>query len=299
MGRAVALCSLFALVALANPRIAAAHDFWLYPSTHRAAPSDSLDVRICFGVPTAVEDLERTPSHVKRFELHIQRGVVTVPGAVGANPAGTIALAGASDEIATVVYESTPNFVELEARKFENYLVEEGLLDIIADRQRRGEGEAAASDAFIRYAKALVQIGEGTVGFDRRVGLAAELVATANPFAGELEFQVWYLDRPHAGARVDLFRVDAQAIELIDHATSDREGRVHFRGQGRGRFLVATTTMRRASYPLQADWESSWASITFEVAESPKSRRAWWFVALGVAVVAAGWLLLRRRGQRR
>jgi uncharacterized GH25 family protein len=293
------------LALLTLPRSAAAHDFWLYPTRHELVGPTTIDIRVCLGQPGEVDELERRPSHVKRFEAHGDR-VVPVTGAAKQTPAGRVELSGAG--IHTLVYESRHSLVELAPRKFDAYLVEEGLLEIIAERERAGETDHPGIESFARYAKALVRVGGDSSGYDRRLGLTAELVATVDPFvggeAGSLEFQLWYLDQPRAGARVDLFELDAKNLTPIAHATTDRDGRVRFPSPGPGRWLVASTVMRRASYPIDADWESSWASLSFEVVSGDgmvRTRPARWSRPALVAALAAfallvgGWYWTRRR----
>jgi LPXTG-motif cell wall-anchored protein len=291
---------------LVAPRIAAAHDFWLYPTTHQLAKPGSIDVRVCLGQPKDVEDLERRPFHIKRFEAFAGDDTLAIKGAAKASPAGSVELSG--ERIYTLLYESKFSSVELPPRKFDGYLAEEGLLDIIADRQKRGEAERPGLDSFSRYAKALVRVGNASEGFDRRLGLQAEIVAKVDPFVGgadgHLEFEVWYLDQPKAGALVDLFRVEEKDIVPVTHATSDKDGRVRFATPGTGRYLVAATMMRRAQWPVEGDWESSWASLTFEVVSTEGApaqggggmKTTALLAALGTGLaLLAGWYLVRRR----
>lgn len=295
-------CAVLAMLASS----ASAHDFWLFPSAATANATDSIDVHVCYGTGAAVEELERRTSHIKRFELHTRAGSQTVPGEAGKVPAGQLALASAEDEIVTVVYESHHSSVVLEPRRFENYLAEEGLLDIISDRQRRSESELPGADSFARFAKTLIRIGSGSEGYDRKLGLLAELTATSDPFVGgtdgQLTFQFSYLDQPKAGARVDLFRLEANKITLVETATTDREGNVAFHTPGLGRWMIAATGMRRASYPVEGDWESSWASLSFEVVsmDGAAARRRIaskpaLVAAIGIGVVVLGVFAWRKR----
>jgi len=300
--------SCIAIVAMV-PRVAAAHDFWLYPASHQLPSPGEVSITIQLGQPNDVADLERRPEHITRFEAHGATGVVAVTGVPGKSPAGYLTLP--AEGIYSVIYQSGHSVVELEPREFDMYLADEGLADIIADRDKRGEAQRPGRDSFARYAKALVRVGNATDGFDRRIGMPAELVATVDPFVGGvdglLEFQLWYLDKPRAGARVELFKIEANNITKVVKVTSDREGRIKIPTPGLGRWMVTATLMRRASLPLEGDWESSWASLSFEVvteggATKPK-RSAYSKPAIAVAVgsyllLLAGWWFYKRRTRR-
>ena len=290
---------------LVAPRFAAAHDFWLYPTTHQLEKPGAVDVRVCLGQPGEVEDLERRPSHINKFEAYGDAKPIPITGAPKASPAGRVELTG--EHIYTLLYLSNFSGVELPPRKFENYLAEEGLLDVIVQREKLGEAERPGLDSYSRYAKALVRVGEAREGYDRRLGLQAELVAKVDPFvggeAGFLEFELWYLDKLHEGALVELFKIEDKNIVPIAKAKTDGDGRVRFVTPGVGRWMVTATTMRRATYPIEGDWESSWASLSFEVVSTegmPATGGGWTrklvIAALGTAFIAlAGWHLLRGR----
>jgi uncharacterized GH25 family protein len=293
------------LVALAA-RPAAAHDFWLFPDTHDTGPA-TVPVRVEVGSILEVDEIERRPEHIKRFEALGPTGVIAATGVPAKSPAGYVALTDPG--IYSVIYESGHSLVELEPRRFDNYLAEEGLLEIIADRERRGEAEKLGRDSFSRYAKALIRVGGARDGFDRRTGMATELVALVDPFVGgadgSLAFELWYAGQPKPNAQVDLFAVEQTKIRLVASARTGAEGRVTFATPGLGRWMVAATGMRRASPPLEGDWESSWASLTFQVVtlEGASSKRSSKPIALAAAtataaLLLAGWWLWKRRAKR-
>lgn len=285
---------------------AGAHDFWLYPTTHRQAAPGGVDLQIFLGQENDVTPLERRPAHFKRFEAHGAAGIVPTTGKSGTSPAGRVKLP--AEDIYSIIYESRHGYVELPAEKFQHYLAEEGLIEILQERTRRGETAQPGSEAFARYAKALVKVGAATTGYDRKIGMPAELVATVDPFRGGedgvLEFQLWYLGKPRAFASIELFTIGERSLKSIATAVTDAEGRVRFANPGVGRWLVAGTVARRAAPPVEAHWESFWTSITFEVetAEPKRSTSKSWaskLVFAGVLAVLALVFLVRQRKQRR
>jgi uncharacterized GH25 family protein len=286
---------------------AGAHDFWLYPEAHRQAAPGGGEIRIFLGQENDVTELERRPAHFIRFEAHGAAGVVPTTGKSGpTSPAGRVELP--AEDIYSIIYESRHGYVELPAEKFQHYLAEEGLTDILEERTRRNETAQPGSEAFARYAKALVKVGAATTGYDRKVGMPAELVATVDPFRGGddgfLEFQLWYLGKPRAGASIELFTIGELSVKSVETAVSDADGRVRFANPGVGRWMVAGTVARRAAPPIEAHWESFWTSITFEVEtverERPASTR--WgskLVFVGVLAVLAVVFLVRQRRRAR
>lgn len=297
-----------ALVASAAP--AHAHDFWVSPSAHVRPAPGPVDVHLFVGQPGEVDELERLPFHISKFEAHGKAGATRIPGKDRATPAGRAELA--APDTYTLVYHSRHSIVELPPRRFDNYLAEEGLLDIIAEREKLGESERPGVDSFARYAKALVRVGGATEGFDREVGLPAELVAVVDPIVGGhggfLEFRLTFHGRPKAGARVDLLALRGRDLVELTHQLTDADGRVRFVTPGKGRWLVSSTLMQRAAYPVEGDWESFWASLAFETVSlegmpaapggESRSRTALIGAAISALVLLAGWQVARRRRAR-
>jgi uncharacterized GH25 family protein len=285
------------VVAAATP--AFAHDFFLAPSSHRVDPGDSVSVVMHVGSDQEMDELPRSNRRVIKFDAITGDDVRALEGKHGASPAGRVALD--KPGVATIVFHSSHTDIELEGPKFEAYLEEEGLEDIIAQRKQLGVTASPGRESYARYAKALVSVGDAKTGWDRKVGLPAELVALTDPRAGgTAQFQLLFEDKPRAGARVDILRIEKARLVSMGHARTDADGKVSLAIPGDGVWLVATTLMRRTPEGLQVegDWESFWVSITFETGKLSAAKKKSGGCAssdpssLGIAFVL---LALRRR----
>ncbi|MCR4332364.1 MAG: DUF4198 domain-containing protein, partial [Sulfuricaulis sp.] len=96
------------------------------------------------------------------------------------------------------------------------------------------------------------------------LGLRIELVAEKSPYAGNgtIPFRLLYENRPLAGALVVAFNKAAPLDKL--KARTDRDGRVVFNIQRPGIWLVTAVHMIPAPRGSDAQWESIWASLSFE-----------------------------------
>lgn len=277
-----------------------AHDFFLAPSAHRIAVGDTLSVVMHVGSEKEMDELPRSNRRIVRFEAHLGGKVQTVEGKHGESPAGRVAFDEAG--VATIVYQSSHTDIELEGPKFEHYLVEEGLDDITAERAKLGVTASPGRESYARYAKALVTVGDGPGGWDRRVGLPAELVALTDPRAGgTAQFRLFYEDKPRANARVDILRVEKQRLISISHARTDANGQVALAIPGDGVWLIGTTLMRAAppELGLEGDWESFWVSLEFEAGVAKPKKKGGCATSdpasLGIALVLLAVLKSARR----
>jgi uncharacterized GH25 family protein len=102
------------------------------------------------------------------------------------------------------------------------------------------------------------------------LGLPLELVPAAAPGTeARLDLTVRFLGQPLGGVLVRAWRqpdVAAAARDSVGssaEARSDGAGRVSLRLDGAGEWLVSAVHMVPARGREDADWESTWASLTF------------------------------------
>jgi uncharacterized GH25 family protein len=292
-----------ACLLLAAP--AAAHDFFLAPAKHQVARGEAISLRMFVGWELEMDELPRSNRRIVRFDGTLGTTTKPVEGKHGESPAGHIAFD--RDGVATIVYQSSHTDIELEGPKFEHYLVEEGLDDVTAQRAKLGLTQSPGRESYARYAKTLVTVGDGDGGWNRKVGLPAELVAVTDPRAGgTAQFQLFFDDKPRANARVDIFSIEPKRLHSIAHARTDADGKVMLAIPSDGVWLVGTTLMR-ATTPamgLEGDWESFWVSLQFEAGSVKAAKKSGGCSTSDPGALGFTFLLLavldsaRRRGRR-
>ncbi len=136
-------------------------------------------------------------------------------------------------------------------------------------RASRGETGKPAREAFSRCAKALLDVapaGREGAGFDRVLGFTLELVPEKNPYGliagGELPVRLLHDGKPLAGALVQALLHGDPSVKAA--ARTDKAGRVRLRLPRTGFWLVKAVEMGPAPAGVDAEWQSLWASLTFE-----------------------------------
>jgi len=242
-----------------------AHDFWIEPSTFTPAPGQRVSFRLQIGQELRGDPFPRDPNLIARFLAAGPAGDMPVPGRMLSDPAGVVMVQVPG--LYMIVYDSYRYPVELDAAKFEDYLKLEGLEKISALRAKRGQSTAGAKEVFSRYAKSLLAVGGGSgAGWERVFGERLELVPEKNPYAltggGELPVRLLYEGKPLAGALVVALQRDRPEAKVS--ARTDAKGRVRLKLDRPGFWLVKAVHMIAAPRETGADWESFWASLTFE-----------------------------------
>ncbi|WP_345125789.1 DUF4198 domain-containing protein [Hymenobacter antarcticus] len=281
---------LFVAILLVSTSAALAHEFWLEAPRFRLQPGQTVSVR-----PLVGENFHGEPWTTKAAK--IQRLVRYGPAAgdstdltpaPGFAPTDTFRTAFTFAQPGThvVLLRSTNSFIELPADKFTAYLREEGLDYALKLRQENDQTAQPGRETYRRCAKTLVQVGDAaatspaTDSACRRIyGLPLELVPEQNPYRltadKALTLRVLRNGKPAFGAAVQVWQRQPKGLPTTHYTTrANQNGRVLLRLSGPGPYLVAAVDMSAAPTKLRdrADWQSTWASLTFAGPPAATSR---------------------------
>lgn len=205
--------------------------------------------------------MPRIPTLVERFTL----GNTPLIGRPGADPAGSAVVAAPG--LQWIGYQSYAYPMTIEAQKFEAYLKEEGLDRVIAVRAKKGQSAAPGREQFYRCAKSLLNVPGAAGAVDVPLGFTLELVPRKNPYAlragDALPLSLTYRGKPIANVLV--VAISKKAPNKPVRARTDARGHVSLPLRERGFWLVKAVHMEAAPADSGVDWESWWASVTFEL----------------------------------
>lgn len=252
--------SVFVLLALAAP--AAAHDFWIEPASFRPVVGAKVPLRLLVGQDFAGTTTVYLPETFERYDTTGPDGQKPVAGIPGDDPAGDFTVTRPGAYI--VAYRSTLFTVTFDTlAEFEKYLETEGLERIKMLRTFGAPKGKFIHENYSRSAKSLVVAGKPGAAADRALGLRLELVAEKNPYlTARVPLRLIYEGKPLEGALVVAFNKTEPLKKL--KARTDRDGRVQFDFNRPGVWLITSVHMLPARPKTNADWESVWASLTFE-----------------------------------
>jgi uncharacterized GH25 family protein len=261
-GAAVLL--LFA-TALAAP--VAAHDFWIEPEKFRAGVSDTLPLRLYVGEEFKGDALLYNPADFERYIYTGPTGVRPVQGELGDDPAGRLPISGAGTYV--VGFEGKRREARYDSSaEFGQYLKSEGIGEkVIQALERANRG---ILEIYTRCAKALVRAGAGATlkTVDQVLGFPLELVALTSPYSNDraVTVQLLFRGKPLDGAQLIAF--PKQQPQAKVRAQTDKDGHATLDLSGPGIWLVSAVHVLPLPSLARADYESYWASLTFERAEA-------------------------------
>lgn len=162
------------------------------------------------------------------------------------------------------------SYITLDAKQFDEYLREDGMEYMIAERERLGESKLPGKERYSRYIKTMIQVGANRTGNAKtRIGSRLEIVPLDNPYAKKvgdtLNFQVYFGGSPLAGMSVFADNRDGGKI-TTQKLTTDKDGKIAVKLDRKGVWLIRNVYMQRCERNCgDAVWESFWGALTFAV----------------------------------
>ena len=252
-------------IALCSTPSAVAHEFWITPTDFRPEPGATVGLKLYQGLGFKGQSLPYINEWFSSYVVLTPIGLRDIDGELGDDPAGTLRIDDAG--LYLVVYQSTADFLSLDALRFNRFLREEGLEHIAQQRAERGESDQPGTEYYRRCAKTLLGTNlTQAAGFDRNFDCSFELILESNPHAADgagVRLQARYLGKPIAGILVKGFTKAAPEERIT--ARTDTEGRATLDVSRPGQWLLNAVHMIPANNRGDAQWESFWASLTFQI----------------------------------
>ena len=252
------------------------HDFWIAPTAFHSKAGERIDLTLRVGHLDNAEDVKRDSTRIEQFSLLTPDGTKSdVLGQDRYSPAGVIRPHVPGLNI--VIFDSNTVAHTMDSAKFEAYLKEEGLERIVAERAKRGESGATGVETYSRCAKSLIWIdgdapASSSNNSDRATGMRLELIAAKSPGelkpGDDLSVQLLFDGKPIEGVKIvaaNTANATADDPEGQVIARSDADGRAPFKLPVGGMWMIHAVHMTRLPEEAEADWESIWTSLTFEI----------------------------------
>ncbi|MDH3708260.1 MAG: DUF4198 domain-containing protein [Cyclobacteriaceae bacterium] len=170
-----------------------------------------------------------------------------------------------------------PKMIELSSEDFNNYLAHDGVMDVLNERKKSGEDQKNAREKYSKHVKAIFQAGASSSGhYKKKLGYPIEFIPVQNPYDlkvnGDLQVQLLSKGQPVSNQLV-------YASYAGFHGHSDTGGHVEAIKTRTNNKGVATITLSKAGHwyvraihmvksnEEGVDYESNWATLTFEIKE--------------------------------
>ena len=246
-----------------------AHDLYLMPEKFVAAPGTHLRIVFQNGdeFPAGVSAVK--PERLRNTKLVSHAGSAMFEKITAEAKRTTALVRVPAVGLAILTAETLPSLIELDAKKFRSYLEHENLTNALAWRETHGESGKPGRERYSKYVKSLIQVGKSDTYYRERTGLAIEIIPEADPYSLKpgaiLPVQVIFRGAPAADVAVESVWLENGKARMEVVGRTDANGRVRITVKAAGPHRLHAIVMERCATPEAADWESFWASLTFEI----------------------------------
>lgn len=246
---------------------ALAHDTWLLARSSAVAPGTAVTLDLTSGMAFPANESAVKPDRVARAAVRLAGETAELKDRRSA--AGSLQFTAPLPKpgVATLWVELAPKSIDLTADQVKEYLDEIGASEALRRQWAEMQVPRHWRELYSKHAKTYVRVGEPADdrSWAEPAGMALEILPEKDPTAlrsGEdLPVRVLRNGQPAAAFAVGLLGPgNAHGILKI----TDGEGRAAFPIARVGRWLLRATDVRRSTRP-EADWESDFATLTFEV----------------------------------
>lgn len=243
-----------------------AHEYWLDPVESKVSPAGQIEAHIRVGQNFKGDSYAFLPNEVEQVQIHWQGQSQIVKPRFGASPALKQAPLGTGLNILSLVTNAY-SLTYTDPAIFEKFLKIDGLEWVKEAHKKRGLPEVGFVEAYYRYAKTLVDVGN-VAGEDQKTGMKFEWVMQARSAKtnGSITARLYWEHEIYANAPCKVFIRKGDTVEILDLKT-DESGDVRIPYAGNAKYLLNSVLMKEPYQKnvenLKAVWESHWASVTF------------------------------------
>ncbi|MFN0101072.1 MAG: DUF4198 domain-containing protein [Bryobacteraceae bacterium] len=245
------------------------HDLYIMPEKFVASPGTELLVVFQNGDEFPEGSSSIKPDRLRNTKLVSKGGTVAFEKITAEAKRTTAMVRLPAAGLAMLVAQTLPNFIELEPEQFRSYLEHENLTNALQWREAHGETRKPGRERYSKYVKSLILAGKPDAYFRERTGLTIEIIPEIDPYSlrpgATLPVQVLFRGAPAVDVAVESAWLVNGKSEMLVVGRTDANGRVTIPVKAAGPHRLHAIVMERCAEPKIADWESFWASLTFEI----------------------------------
>ena len=258
--------------------IASAHEFWLSPQKFFYSIRETAQIRFSVGENFIGQNWSGSRLKIRAL-LHYSPtdSITDLSARLSENPGDSLALPLPEAGTHMVTFHSTNSFIQLEPEKFNAYLKEDGLDNIIFYRNAHNQTAEAGKEYYQRSVKTILQVGDPlTDACTKPTSLPLDIIPEMNPYTIpsrlmkqgllKVRFRVLFLGKPLENALVKVwYHLPNKSVQMNEYR-ADKKGWITTLRHP-GPFMVSCVHMEPNKSDTLASWQSYWGSLSFEYSQ--------------------------------
>jgi uncharacterized GH25 family protein len=245
-----------------------AHEFWIQPDKFIYKRGEMINLRFLAGENFTGENWSGNKEKVQSLHLHFADVVDSnLDDNLTDNKGDSIQFAIYEEGTAMVTLNTKNSFIDLEAKEFNTYLQNEGLIEALAYRKEHGDTTKKGTERYQRSVKTIFQVGKNkTSVFKKRTVLPLDIIPDENPYSvakdGKFKLRILFRGNALKKTKIKVWHKANNKMSVKDYETDDR-GEVKIFLSLRGEWMVSCVKMVRLEDDPDAEWQSYWGSLTW------------------------------------
>lgn len=251
-----------------------AHDYWLQPNKFVLSKGDTLIIHLYVGDKLNKEiERELQKDMTLKFEILTNNKSFNLLDEFPDKMFPVVKRKVDFEGLALVVMERNYAYINLNRKEFLEYLSHEELSEA-KELMKELPARELEREKYTRYIKSLIVAGSDLDSdiYKKVLGQKLEIILINNPYklkpGDSIEAQVLFEGKPLVNKTVTGYNIYGD--QFFEYkAKTDRDGKVKFKVIHSGLWLIRLVHLLPCTDCKDADWESFWASFSFEIPTSP------------------------------
>ena len=254
---------------------ALAHEFWLEPQQYIFSRAEEINIRFRVGEAFTSDNWKGNRDKVNELKLYYADIVDDLSDALTEDEGDSLQFSIHEEGTAMVTFNNINSFIELEAEKFNAYLIEDGLQSAIDYRQQQNETDSMGRELYQRSVKTIVQVGAlKTTVYKKQTNLPIDIIPLSHPYqlkdGDTLTVKVLFKGEPLVNTKIRTWHKLPGTVTDTS-LMSNEKGEISFPVTTSGEWMVSCVTMIRITDDPHAQWQSYWGSLTWGYTGKNKS----------------------------
>ena len=252
-----------------------AHEFWLEPQQYIFSRTEEINIRFKVGEAFAGDNWKGNRDKVNELKLYYADIVDDLSDALTDDEGDSLQFSIHEEGTAMVIFNNINSFIELEAEKFNAYLIKDGLQSAIDYRQQQNETDSMGRELYQRSVKTIVQVGAlKTTVYKKQTNLPIDIIPLSHPYqlkdGDTLTVKVLFKGEPLVNTKIRTWHKLPGTVTDTS-MISNEKGEISFPVTTSGEWMVSCVTMIRLTDDPHAQWQSYWGSLTWGYTGKNKS----------------------------
>jgi len=245
-----------------------AHEFWIQPDKFIYKRGETINIKFLAGENFNGENWTGDKEKIAGLRYYFDDVIdKNLDDDLGVEKGDSLQLAMLDEGTAMITLNTKNSFIDLEAKKFNEYLREDGLTEAIEYRQKNGDTVKNGLEYYQRSVKTIFQVGSKTTdAYKRKTELPLDIIPAEHPYTvakdGNFKVKIFFQGEKLKKTKVKVWHRVDNKVSQLEYTTND-DGEIKFFLHPEGEWMVSCVKMIKLQNDSQAEWQSYWGSLTW------------------------------------